>query len=89
MYNITTTGSRWLQVAYQVESVLGQFASLLAEVHDFVVEYGEVKCQSQTNWVGRSKVGGCLLCLGVRITSSLSSSGSLIFLRHLSLTRCK
>ena len=41
-----------------IESLLGQLASLVGRVEDLVVENGEVQGETETDGVGRSKVGG-------------------------------
>jgi hypothetical protein len=42
-----------------IEGLLGKMASLIRRVQDFIVENGEVKSQTQANWVGWCKVGLC------------------------------
>ena len=41
-----------------IEGLLGQLASLIGRVEDLVVENGEVQGETETDGVGRSKVGG-------------------------------
>ena len=42
-----------------IKCLLGKMASLIRRVQDFIVENGEVKSQTQADWVGWCKVGLC------------------------------
>lgn len=42
-----------------IKGLLGKMASLIRRVQDLIVENGEVKGQTQADWVGWCKVGLC------------------------------
>jgi len=61
-----------------IESELGKMASLVGRVEDLIVEDGEVKCQTQTDGVGRGEVSlsdlsGALVGLERSIRSTLTA----------------
>ena len=66
------------------EGFLTKFAGLLVVVHDLVVEHGEVKSKSESNWVAR--VEGLRACLGqlVVLKGSILDTFELISLGALS-----
>ena len=40
-----------------VEGLLGQMAGAIGRIQDLVVEYGEVECEAETDWVRGSQLG--------------------------------
>jgi hypothetical protein len=58
-----------------IESLLGKSAGLSGIIHDFVVEDGEVKCESQTDGVcGAQFFSSSGLSISIRFKGTISSS---------------